>query len=160
MEISMPVQVSKRDKTGSIASRRLRKQGQIPANVYGHKQTPQAIAISEEIVRAILAAGERVIDISLDGSVETTMLKDLQWDSFGIEIMHVDLFRVDSDEKVAVEVGHCLFDQPNRKVAIVLSCKEMGAHQRLVKVRSHLGHKHRVMGIEYRLGAPGVVGMQ
>lgn len=100
----MPVSVSTREKTGSIAARRFRSQGQIPANVYGHQQDPQSITISEDIIRAILTAGERVIDISIDGQVQTTMLKDVQWDSFGIRLMHVDLFRVDSDEKVEVEV--------------------------------------------------------
>lgn len=104
MEIAMPVKVSKRDKTGSIAARRLRRKGLVPANVYGHKQEPQAIVIREDVVRMILSTGIRVIDISIDGAVETAMLKDLQWDCFGVDILHVDLYRVDSDETVTLGV--------------------------------------------------------
>ncbi|MCS7465822.1 50S ribosomal protein L25 [Stieleria sp. ICT_E10.1] len=98
------VQVQKRDGSlGTAASRRLRKAGSVPAVLYGHKQQNQHLAISQKTVESILRHHSRIVELQGD-VVETAMVSDLQFDPLGIEVLHIDLQRVDMNEKVTVTV--------------------------------------------------------
>ncbi|QDV81576.1 50S ribosomal protein L25 [Stieleria sp.] len=98
------VQVQKRDGSlGTAASRRLRKTGSVPAVLYGHKQENQHLAISQKTVESILRHHSRIVELQGD-VVETAMVSDLQFDPLGIEVLHIDLQRVDMNEKVTVTV--------------------------------------------------------
>lgn len=94
----------KRDKMGSIESRRIRRAGRIPAVVYGHEQEPAHVSVEDHDLRNLIKNRERVFEIDVDGNVEETILRDLQWDTFGTEILHVDLMRINASERVTVEV--------------------------------------------------------
>lgn len=94
----------KRTKLGSREARRLRARGAIPGNVYGHKQENVAIAVPNDVLAPIVHAGHRVVDIELDGETSKAMFREVQWDTFGVEIHHIDLVRIDADERVKVEV--------------------------------------------------------
>lgn len=94
----------KRDKLGSIESRRIRRAGRIPAVVYGHEQEPAHVSVEDHDLRHLIKNRERVFEIDVDGNVEETMLRELQWDTFGSEILHVDLVRINASERVTVEV--------------------------------------------------------
>jgi large subunit ribosomal protein L25 len=96
--------LGKRTKLGSAECRRLRKQGLIPGNVYGHHQEPLAISVAEDQLGHIIATGARVVDIDIDGAVEKAMFRDVQWDTFGLHIQHFDLLRIDATERVTVDV--------------------------------------------------------
>lgn len=98
------VQVEKRDGSlGTAASRRLRKTGQIPAVLYGHKQDNEHLAISQKTVDSILRHHSKIVE--LQGAVnETALVSELQFDPLGIEVLHIDLQRVDMNEKVTVTV--------------------------------------------------------
>jgi len=98
------ISAHKRDKLGSIESRRIRRAGQIPAVVYGHEQEPAHICVGDIDLRNLIKNRERVFEIDVEGSVEETMLRDLQWDTFGTQILHVDLVRINASERVTVEV--------------------------------------------------------
>ncbi|QDT98929.1 50S ribosomal protein L25 [Gimesia aquarii] len=94
----------KRDKLGSIESNRVRRAGRIPAVVYGHGQEPAHISVEDTDLQNLIKNRERVFEIDLDGQVEETMLRDIQWDTFGNQILHVDLMRINASERVTVEV--------------------------------------------------------
>ena len=96
--------VEKREKLGSAESRRLRKRGIVPGNVYGHQKDPVSITTSEEILRPLIMGGIRVVDIDIEGVPEKTMFRDVQWDTFGVQILHFDLIRIDPDERITIEV--------------------------------------------------------
>lgn len=98
------VVVQIRTKVGSSESRRLRRQGLVPANIYGHGEGSQAVAAAENTLGPIVDSGHKVIDVDIDGKTQKTMIRDVQWDTFGTQIQHVDLIRVSADEKVEVEV--------------------------------------------------------
>lgn len=98
------ISAHKRDQLGSIASRRIRRAGQVPAVVYGHEQEPAHICVEDHDLRNLIKNRERVFEIDVEGKVEETMLRDLQWDTFGTEILHVDLVRINASERVTVEV--------------------------------------------------------
>jgi large subunit ribosomal protein L25 len=93
-----------RQHRGSKDSARLRKQGQIPAIVYGHKKEPVSISIDGHTFVEQLHHGHRLIDIELDQKQDKVLVKDVQYDYLGKEIIHVDLMRVDVTEKVTLEV--------------------------------------------------------
>ena len=98
------VQVQKREGSlGTAASRRLRKTGCVPAVLYGHKQDNEHLSISQKTVESILRHHSKIVE--LQGAVnETALVSDLQFDPLGIEVLHIDLQRVDMNEKVTVTV--------------------------------------------------------
>ncbi len=98
------IAVQPRTESGSTGSRRLRTQGIVPAVMYGHKKGAVSIQLAGEDVRALLKDGSKVVDLELDGTLEKTLLRDVQWDTFSKHILHVDFLRVDPDERIHVEI--------------------------------------------------------
>jgi large subunit ribosomal protein L25 len=96
--------VQPRDGHGTIAARRLRKQGLIPAVIYGHKQATVAVALPRDEFEKAIRQGSRVLDLALQGNVERTLIQDVQWDHLGQDVLHADFRRVSKDERVQVEV--------------------------------------------------------
>ena len=94
-----------REKSGSKQSVKCRKQGLIPAVVYGHKQEPMSIALNVKEFSAGLTHGSRLFDVKINGKTEKLLLKDVQYDHLGLDILHADFMRVDLSERVQVEVA-------------------------------------------------------
>jgi large subunit ribosomal protein L25 len=94
----------KRERLGSRYSRRLRDAGQLPAIVYGHGETPEPIVLDAKDTMTHISGGERIFDIELGGEKQTVMLKDLQYDYLGTNVVHADFARVDLTERVNVKV--------------------------------------------------------
>src|ERR1700730_2548396 len=104
MAVEMKLAVAKRSVKGSTACRRLRRSGKIPGVVYGHQIDPLAIEVAWDSLAPVLKAGTRVVDLDVDGSVEKAMFRDIQWDTFGSEVNHIDFLRIDPNDRVEVEV--------------------------------------------------------
>jgi len=98
------LEYEKRSARGKWAVRRLRAQGIVPAIVYGHEQPPEPIQVSRHDIDAIVRHGERVVDLTANGQTETTIIREVQWDPLGVEILHVDFERVRVGERIEVEV--------------------------------------------------------
>ncbi len=94
----------KRERLGSRYSRRLRDSGRLPAIVYGHGQTPEPIVLDAKDTLTHIDLGERIFDIEVDGSKQTVLLKALQYDYLGTNIVHADFARVDLEERISVKV--------------------------------------------------------
>jgi large subunit ribosomal protein L25 len=93
-----------RQERGKKHSAKMRKDGKIPAIIYGHKQEPQAIALDEHDFTETIHHGKRLLDVEIDGKAEKLLIKDVQYDYLGRRIIHTDLIRVDLSEKVKVMV--------------------------------------------------------
>lgn len=106
------LKAAKRDDLGTRRVRRLRKVGKIPAIIYGHKKDPLAVTLEEHDVELAIQHGQRVLEIDLDGRKENVLLKDVQYDTFGQHVLHVDLARVNLDERVQVTVPIVLRGTP------------------------------------------------
>jgi large subunit ribosomal protein L25 len=104
MAESVQLEVQPRDVYGTQATRRLRRQGLLPAVVYGHKEATVCVALSAEMFEDALRHGARVIDLKSNGNVERALIQDVQWDHLGKEVLHVDFRRVSRDERVQVPV--------------------------------------------------------
>ncbi len=98
------LQVEKRDITGRGPLRRLRATGVIPAVLYGHKQESISLSVSGSEVEAVINHGARMVDLT--GAVsESALIREVQWDTFGTELIHVDFTRVAADERVEMVVA-------------------------------------------------------
>lgn len=107
------LKVTPRAGNGSRAATKLRKQGLVPAIIYGHKQANAAVAVSaEELDRAVRILHARMLSLELDGKSETVLIRELQWDAFGKQMMHVDFERKSASEKVRVTIPVELRNSP------------------------------------------------
>jgi large subunit ribosomal protein L25 len=93
-----------REHTGSKAVRKVREKGRIPAIVYGHKLEPVAISLDAHDFVEGLHHGHRLMDIQVGRKKEKMIVKELQYDYLGKDIIHADLMRVDMTESVKVTV--------------------------------------------------------
>ena len=113
--------VHARTSTGTRAAKRLRKEGKIPAVVYGHKEAVVQIAVDAvELGRAIRVLHARTFRLDINGKTDTVLIKELQWDYLGSEMIHVDFERRDLTEKVKVAVPIELRNSPKTTGGAVL----------------------------------------
>lgn len=88
---------------GKRSNRRLRARGKVPAVLYGHKMSNVCLALPADALAAAIRHSARLIQLT--GAVnEQAFIKELQWDTWGKEILHVDLTRVSAHERVQAEV--------------------------------------------------------
>jgi len=96
---------TRRSKIGTKYARRLRAAGQLPAIIYGHQEDPVAIALPAHELEVELQHGARVLQVDLDESPNQYLIKSVQYDHLGTTPVHLDLMRVNLDERVTVKVG-------------------------------------------------------
>ena len=101
--MSDAINVQKRDETGSLRMRRLRQSGRIPGIVYGHGQDSIAISMDTRDINRMIRDGRHVVELAGDIK-ESALIKEVQWDSLGSTVVHVDFARVDATEVVEVSL--------------------------------------------------------
>lgn len=106
------MKATKRTQIGTNKVKLLRRAGNIPGIIYGHGLTPNAVTIPLHEMELTLQHGERLIELDLEGKTENVLIKDIQYDTFGNEILHVDFTRVDLNELVEVTVTVTLGGTP------------------------------------------------
>jgi large subunit ribosomal protein L25 len=109
MADAVRIQVEARDPqknkgTGSRVARRLRAQGRIPAIIYGHKQAPVPISVPRDSVWEMIKRTTHLAELNLGGTTEMALVREVQWDHLGKEIIHLDFARVSADESIETEV--------------------------------------------------------
>jgi large subunit ribosomal protein L25 len=90
--------------TGTRVSRRLRAKGRIPAVIYGHKQAVVPITVGRDDVWRMIKTPGHLADLELGESTETVLIREVQWDHLGKEILHLDFSRVSAEEVIETEV--------------------------------------------------------
>lgn len=90
--------------TGSRVARKLRTQGKIPAIIYGHKQTNQPITIGRDEVWQMIKKSTHLAQLKIGDATEMVLVRDVQWDHLGKEIIHLDFARVSADESISTEI--------------------------------------------------------
>jgi large subunit ribosomal protein L25 len=102
------LQAKVRERVGSRYCRRIRDNGGLPAIVYGHGETPLAIALDAREANRHFHHGQKLFQLEMDGSgggePSYVLLKDLQFDHLGTNIVHCDFARVDLNERVETRV--------------------------------------------------------
>ena len=96
-----------REKVGKGAARAVRREGQIPAVIYGGKEPPLAIHLSDRDVFFKIHAGgflTTVAEIKVGGETIRTLPRDFQLDPVSDRPVHVDFLRILPGSKIKVEV--------------------------------------------------------
>jgi large subunit ribosomal protein L25 len=101
---SAQVNAKSRTELGSRANKRLRDSGMLPGVIYGHKEAVIPVTLPKKEVVNHLDRGAHLFDLSLDGKSEKVLIKEVQYDHLGMEVIHVDFARVSLDEKVKVTI--------------------------------------------------------
>ncbi len=92
---------------GSRSSRRLRRDGKVPGVLYGLGQDPEIFSVDYGDLRGALttdAGLNALIQLSIKGTNQLSILKTLQRHPVKDEVIHVDFVRVDPNQELAVEV--------------------------------------------------------
>ena len=96
-----------RSATGSGASKVIRRQGKVPAVIYGGSGAPEMLVLDHNEVQKHLvheAVYSHVLDIKVDGKTEKAVLKHIQRHPAKPQILHLDFMRVDASHKLKVHV--------------------------------------------------------
>ncbi|MDX1624265.1 MAG: 50S ribosomal protein L25/general stress protein Ctc [Gemmatimonadota bacterium] len=104
------IEATKREETGKGAARAYRREGRIPAVLYGRDQESVPLTVDEgdlhRIVQAI-SIENTIVDLELDGDgggAHKVLIRELQIHPFRDEFLHVDFFEIPMDEKIRVDV--------------------------------------------------------
>ena len=98
------IAAQRRPAGGRRANQYLRNNGRLPAIIYGHKLEPEPISLPRHEVELALEHGARMLKVKVDDKEQNVLIKDLQYDYLGVELLHLDLTRVDLTETVHVRV--------------------------------------------------------
>jgi large subunit ribosomal protein L25 len=96
-----------RDRAGKGASRHLRRQGRIPAVIYGNNETPLGVHVEEKLLMKALMTGHfmnSVVMIDVGGKQLRTLPKDVQFHPVSDRPLHADFLRISEHAKVHVNV--------------------------------------------------------
>ena len=93
--------------TGTRSSRRLRREGRVPAVVYGLSQDPVSIDVDWPELRRVLttdAGVNAVIHLEFGGEKQMSIVKDIQRHPVRRDVTHIDFLRIDPKQDVTVDV--------------------------------------------------------
>jgi large subunit ribosomal protein L25 len=107
MRISFEVTAEPRDDQGKGASRRLRREGKVPAILYGGHAEPRRLALDHEKLRLVIG-DERfyssIVSVNVGAEKQPAIVKDVQMHPARNAVLHVDLQRVLENEKIRLHV--------------------------------------------------------
>jgi large subunit ribosomal protein L25 len=104
-QLTLPAEA--RDRAGKGASRALRRDGRVPAVVYGEKKEPLSIHVEEKLLSKMLSTGHfmnSVVMIDFEGKPQRTLPKAIDFHPVSSRPIHVDFLRIGEHTKVHVAV--------------------------------------------------------
>ena len=107
MSEQLTLSAEARDRAGKGASRHLRREGRVPAVVYGNNEEPTSIHIEEKALVKVLRTGHfmnSVVMIDVGGKATRTLPKDVQFHPVTDRPLHVDFLRISEHATVTVAV--------------------------------------------------------
>ena len=110
MSDQMTLAAETRDRVGKGASRALRRQGRVPAVIYGQNQAPVSVHLEEKALTRALATGHFMTTVVNVGGVRT-LPKDVAFDVVTDRPVHVDFLRIGEHTTVTVAVPVVFTDQ-------------------------------------------------
>ncbi|HEX2803168.1 MAG TPA: 50S ribosomal protein L25/general stress protein Ctc [Sphingomicrobium sp.] len=111
-QLTLPAEA--RERAGKGASRALRRDGRVPAVIYGEKQEPLAVHVEEKLLTKMLSTGHftnSVIMVEVGGKPNRTLPKDVQFHPVTSRPIHVDFLRIGEHAQVHVNVPARFIDE-------------------------------------------------
>lgn len=96
-----------RGQSGKNAARSVRRQGNVPAVIYGEQKEPQMLVLNHnEVIKHLEheAVYSHVLDVTIDGKTEKAILKGVQRNPAKFQVMHLDFMRVSMSHTIKVHV--------------------------------------------------------
>lgn len=113
------LKAKEREVSGTRACRKLRAEGEVPAIVYGHGEAPVAVQVSCDELEEALRRRARMFELQLGEKKDMVLLKAVQYDAFGSDLVHADFVRVAMDEAITLEVPIQLKGAPKAEHAVL-----------------------------------------
>jgi large subunit ribosomal protein L25 len=114
MSDQLTISAEPRERAGKGASRALRREGRVPAVIYGDKKEAIAIHVEARALNKLLGTGHfmnSLIQVELNGVKTRTLPKDVAFDPLSDRPLHVDFFRLAKGAKVQVDIPVVFINQ-------------------------------------------------
>jgi large subunit ribosomal protein L25 len=114
MSDQLSIAAEPRERAGKGASRALRREGRVPAVIYGDKKEAIAIHVEARALNKLLGTGHfmnSLIQVELNGVKTRTLPKDVAFDPLSDRPLHVDFFRLAKGAKVQVDIPVVFINQ-------------------------------------------------
>jgi large subunit ribosomal protein L25 len=102
------LQAQTRRETGKGAARTFRRQGKVPAIIYGHHREPEALVVDDTALAKVLPSltSSTLVEVTVDERAPVKVLiRELQRDPLRpINVIHMDLYEIRADEKITVQI--------------------------------------------------------
>jgi large subunit ribosomal protein L25 len=158
-----------RTTAGKGAARALRREGHVPAVIYGHARQVQSLAVPTrdlEKLLEVISAGSTVVELTIDGKPSRTLIREIQRHPFKKQILHVDFQELVAGEKIIVSIpivlhgipegvrlGGGILDQVLRELEIEVDPSHIPNHLDLDVTDLIVGHSLHVRDLQI---PPGV----
>lgn len=107
MSEALELAAEARDRAGKGASRALRREGRVPAVIYGNNEEPQMVHVEEKILNKLLHTGHffnSVVMVEVGGKKIRTLPKDVAFHPVSDRPLHADFLRVSEHATIHVNV--------------------------------------------------------
>lgn len=99
---------TRRDGRGKGAARTLRREGRIPAVMYGHGDTTDTLsldALELERLLATISVENTLIEVQIEGGESTrALIREVQWHAYRPIVLHVDFLKVHAGEALKLDI--------------------------------------------------------
>lgn len=154
-----------REGLGKKATKSLRKQGIIPAVIYGGEATHH-LTVTQDAVRNLIYTPEIFdIDLSVAGKTCKAVLKDIQFHPVTDEILHIDFLEVNKDKAIEMEVpvvleGHAAGVRAGGKLVLEMRKLRVKAIYDQIPERLHINVENLELGTSMQVGALSFEGLE
>jgi len=107
MSDQLTLSAETRERAGKGASRAMRREGRVPAVIYGGKEDPEPIHVNERELMKLLHTGHfmnSLIEVDLGGAKTRTLPKDVQFHPVSDRPLHVDFMRIGKDATITLDI--------------------------------------------------------
>lgn len=115
MSEALTLSAEARDRAGKGASRALRREGRVPAVIYGNNEEPQMVHVEEKILAKLLGTGHffnSVVMVEVGGKTIRTLPKDVAFHPVNERPLHADFLRVAEHASIHVNVPVVFTNEP------------------------------------------------
>ena len=101
---SIQINGTARKDFGKKFAKAARREGQVPCVVYGGGEEVAFTVDAKELKQLIYTPNSYIVEINIDGKVETAVMREVQYHPVREQVLHVDFYRVQEGKPVAVTV--------------------------------------------------------
>ncbi len=102
---TLEISVKKRTKTGKIETKKLRRQEQVPCELYGFKkENIHFYAHRNAFKDLVYTPAVYLVKLDIDGEIHNAIMQDIQFHPVTDLITHIDFLRIDDETPIAISI--------------------------------------------------------